>query len=148
MALRRLTREIADVQKSTENTTAAPLSESDMFKWGATIVGPDDTPYAGGIFKLTLDFPADYPMKPPVVKFKTPVYHPSVNENGEICLDILKNEWTPNLTVLNILSAVRSLLQDPTANDHPLMAAIAEEAKGNWELFCSKAKDLTAKHAK
>lgn len=59
----------------------------------------DDTPYAGGVFFLNIDFPIDYPFKPPKISFKTKIYHPNINSNGNICLDILKNNFSPALTV-------------------------------------------------
>jgi len=61
--------------------------------------GPVDTPYHGGIFNLEVAFPSDYPFKPPKVKFVTRVFHPNVNTNGDICLDILRDNWSPALTI-------------------------------------------------
>ena len=57
--------------------------------WDAVIFGPDDTPWDGGSFRLTMDFSEDYPNKPPSVKFKTAIFHPNVYADGSICLDIL-----------------------------------------------------------
>ena len=71
-----------------------------MFKWRASIYGPAGTPYAGGLFLLSYEFPPNYPFKPPMVKFLTPVFHPNVDrENGEIGIDILRNQWSQALTV-------------------------------------------------
>ncbi len=71
--------------------SAGPLSETDPFNWRATIIGPDGSPYSGGVFLLTVTFPQDYPFKPPKFRFITKVYHPNINSNGSICLDILKD---------------------------------------------------------
>ena len=65
----------------------------DMFTWQATIMGPGDSPYQGGVFFLTIKFPTDYPFKPPKVQFNTKIYHPNINASGGICLDILKDQW-------------------------------------------------------
>ncbi|KAI3937181.1 hypothetical protein MKW92_019597 [Papaver armeniacum] len=73
-----------------------PIAE-DMFHWQATIMGPPDSPYAGGVFLVTIHFPPDYPFKPPKVAFRTKVFHPNINSNGSICLDILMRQigcWT------------------------------------------------------
>eukprot|EP00759_Apiculatamorpha_spiralis_P050903 PhF_6_TR4975/c0_g1_i1/m.7044/K06689/UBE2D, UBC4, UBC5; ubiquitin-conjugating enzyme E2 D len=149
MALRRLNREYATFQTSPPpNMTASPASDADLFTWKATLCGPTGTPYSEGVFPLSLVFPAEYPNKAPKVTFSVPVYHPSVNENGEICLDILKTEWKPTMTVVDILNAVEGLLTDPTANDKPLMAAIAEEARSNRAQFDETARAWTEKHAK
>lgn len=64
-----------------------------MFTWQATIMGPGDSPYQGGVFFLTIKFPTDYPFKPPKVQFNTKIYHPNINASGGICLDILKDQW-------------------------------------------------------
>eukprot|EP00760_Papus_ankaliazontas_P022764 PhM_4_TR18986/c0_g1_i1/m.83011/K06689/UBE2D, UBC4, UBC5; ubiquitin-conjugating enzyme E2 D len=147
MALRRLSREMVAIQSNPpSNMTASPVGD-DLFKWSATIVGPEESPYSGGLFPLSIDFPTDYPLKPPTVKFTTPVYHPSVNENGGICLDLLKDAWVPSTTVPQVLEAVVGLLLDPRGNDKPLMANIMEHAQSDWEGFCATAKEWTSKHA-
>lgn len=58
-----------------------------------------DSPYAGGVFFLSITFPTDYPFKPPKVSFTTKIYHPNINANGSICLDILRDQWSPALTI-------------------------------------------------
>ena len=62
-------------------------------------MGPEDSPYTGGVFFLNIHFPTDYPFKPPKVTFVTRIYHPNINSNGGICLDILKDQWSPALTI-------------------------------------------------
>jgi ubiquitin-conjugating enzyme E2 D/E len=69
----------------------------------ATIMGPPDSPYQGGVFFLTIHFPTDYPFKPPKVAFTTRIYHPNINSNGSICLDILRSQWSPALTISKVL---------------------------------------------
>lgn len=69
--------------------SAFPVGDN-LFNWMATLTGPEGTPYNGLSYKLTLNFPARYPYVPPTVKFHTPIYHPNVDEHGNICLDILK----------------------------------------------------------
>ena len=68
----------------------------------ATIMGPGDSPYSGGVFFVNIHFPPDYPFKPPKVQFQTKVYHPNVNSQGSICLDILKEQWSPALTISKV----------------------------------------------
>ena len=94
MALRRIKKEYTDLQKDPlANVTAGPVAESDMLRWKATITGPNDSPYQGGIFYLIIQFPANYPFKPPQLQFTTKLFHPNINANGGICLDILKDQW-------------------------------------------------------
>lgn len=62
-------------------------------------MGPGESPYSGGVFFLAIHFPTDYPFKPPKVNFTTRIYHPNINSNGSICLDILRDQWSPALTI-------------------------------------------------
>lgn len=71
-------------------------------------MGPGDSPYAGGVFFVMIHFPPDYPFKPPKVQFQTKVYHPNVNSQGSICLDILKEQWSPALTISKVQPAAAS----------------------------------------
>ncbi|MFQ6645305.1 hypothetical protein Gotur_020157 [Gossypium turneri] len=121
-----------------------PVAE-DMFHWQATIMGPSDSPYAGGVFLVSIHFPPDYPFKPPKVAFRTKVFHPNINSNGSICLDILKEQWSPALTISKVLLSICSLLTDPNPDD-PLVPEIAHMYKisetnlGRFEAkFLSKA---------
>jgi len=100
---------------SPPGTSASPL-ENDIMIWNAVIFGPDDTPWEGGTFKLRLEFSEEYPLKPPQVKFTTKMFHPNVYANGNICLDILQNKWTPIYDIAAILTSIQSLLGDPNPN--------------------------------
>lgn len=80
------------------NCTAAPFGD-DLFDWRALIVGPTSTPYEGGVFKLKMEFTNAFPFAPPKVQFMTPIYHPNVDKEGHICVDILRQMWSPALTI-------------------------------------------------
>ena len=91
-AFKRINKELSDLQKDAPpGCSAGPASENDNSIWNATIAGPPGSPYDGGLFSLEVRFPPDYPFKPPKVAFKTKIYHPNINANGGICLDILQN---------------------------------------------------------
>ncbi|CAL9095416.1 unnamed protein product, partial [Musa textilis] len=99
MGSKRIMKELKDLEKDPPaSCSAGPVAE-DIFHWQATIMGPTDSPFAGGIFLVNIHFPPDYPFKPPKVSFRTKVYHPNINSNGSICLDILKEQWSPALTI-------------------------------------------------
>ena len=108
-----------------EHITAGPINENNIHVWEATIHGPKDTPYEGGIFYITITFPEKYPFVPMKMRFKTPIYHPNINRCGDICLDILKDAWAPVLNVSKVLLSVCSLLSDPNPDD-PLEKGIAK----------------------
>jgi ubiquitin-conjugating enzyme E2 C len=88
-------------------------SDENMSIWTATVDGPSATPYENLIFKLTFDFPVNYPYAPPVVLFKTPIYHPNVDFSGRICLDILKDKWSAVYNIGTVLLSLQSLLGEP-----------------------------------
>jgi ubiquitin-conjugating enzyme E2 D/E len=117
-----------------------------LFKWQATIVGPEGSPYHGGIFFLTIDFPSDYPFKSPRIVFTTPIYHCNINSNGSICLDILKDQWSPALTISKVLLSICSLMDDPNPND-PLVPDIADLLRKNKVQHDENARMMTMKHA-
>ncbi|XP_048234107.1 ubiquitin-conjugating enzyme E2 28-like isoform X1 [Ricinus communis] len=124
---------------------SGPVAE-DMFHWQATIIGPNDSPYAGGVFLVTIHFPPDYPFKPPKVAFRTKVFHPNINSNGNICLDILKEQWSPALTISKVLLSICSLLTDPNPDD-PLVPEIAHMCKTDKVKYESTARSWTQKYA-
>lgn len=109
-------------------------------------MGPDDSPYAGGVFFLNIYFPTDYPFKPPKVTFQTRIYHPNINSNGSICLDILKDQWSPALTISKVLLSISSLLTDPNPDD-PLVPEIAHIYKSDEAKYAATAREWTRKYA-
>jgi ubiquitin-conjugating enzyme E2 D/E len=146
MAHKRIKKELADYKKDPPgNCSAGPVGD-DLFHWQATLMGPSDSPYEGGIFFLAIQFPADYPFKPPKVKFNTKIYHPNINANGGICLDILKDQWSPALTISKVLLSICSLLTDPNPDD-PLVPEIARIYVNDRETYNTKAKAMTQQHA-
>eukprot|EP00802_Teleaulax_amphioxeia_P016905 Tamp_17042.p5 GENE.Tamp_17042~~Tamp_17042.p5 ORF type:complete len:138 (+),score=23.82 Tamp_17042:728-1141(+) len=135
-----------DLQKDPpSNCSAGPIGD-DLFQWQATIMGPAESPYSGGVYFLNIHFPADYPFKPPKLQFTTRIYHPNINANGSICLDILKDQWSPALTISKVLLSLSSLLTDPNPDD-PLVPEIAQIYKTDREKYVTTAKEWTRKYA-
>jgi ubiquitin-conjugating enzyme E2 A len=128
-------------QQPPEGVSASPLSEENLYVWGATVFGPDDTSWEGGIYTMRLMFTEQYPDKPPRVRFTTemvrsrppltrgwgrvkdkcgsdlaalpPQFHPNIYPDGTLCLDLIQDNWSPIYSVSSILIAIRSLLTDP-----------------------------------
>ena len=146
-ALKRITKELTEFNKEPpEGFSAGPIDDSDMFKWEASITGPEESPYEGGTFQLSIEFPKDFPYKPPKVEFTTKVYHPNVKSTGTICLDILKDAWSPDISVSKILLAIQNLLINPNI-DHPLEPEIANLYKSDKAAYDKNAKEWTEKYA-
>lgn len=79
--------------------------------------GPKDTPYFSGRYMTYLEFPRDYPFKAPSFRFATPIFHPNVNNDGKICLDVLHGSWSPAITASKVLTEVISLIKNPNPAD-------------------------------
>ena len=116
----------------------------------AEICGAAETPYEGGVFKLEVNIPPEYPLKPPRVRFLTNIYHPNIDSDGRICLDSLsmppKGAWKPSLTIATLLTSIQALMSSPNADDG-LMADITDEYRQNPKLFNRKARSATLRHA-
>lgn len=145
--IHRIHAELQDLHKDPPSTFSAGPIHDDLYKWQATIMGPKQSPYDGGMFCLNINLPPDYPFKPPKVTFKTRIYHPNVNRNGSICLDILMTKWNPSCTISKVILSIRSLLADPDL-DNPLVPEIAEVYKKKPALYEKTAKEWTRKYAK
>lgn len=123
-ATERIQKELHDLMKNPMTYCSAGPVEENLMHWHASIVGPSESPYAGGCFQVDIRFPSTYPFKPPKCRFLTKVYHCNVSRTGNICLDILKGEWSPVLTIGKVLLSILSLLTDPEPSD-PLTPEIA-----------------------
>ncbi|BGP01194.1 Ubiquitin carrier protein [Rhodotorula toruloides ATCC 204091] len=148
MSAKRIAKELNDLKKDAlpQGCTAGPASDENVYEWSASIEGPPDSPYAGGVFQLHITLPADYPFRPPRVVFMTKIYHANINNQGGICLDILKNQWSPALSIVKVLLSVASLLADPNPHD-PLMPDIAQRYLKNRKEHDKTAREWTQKYA-
>ena len=146
MSINRINKELIEFKiDPPSNCSAGPIND-DLYKWEATIIGPEKTPYESGVFKLEILFPNNYPFKPPKIKFITRIFHPNINRYGNICLDILDKQWSPALTINKVLLSISSLLSDPNADD-PLDVRAAQLYNENREEFNKIARKYTLENA-
>lgn len=110
----------------------------------AVIIGPGDTPFEDGTFRLSLNFSPDYPNKPPQVRFISAMFHPNVYATGELCLDILQNRWSPTYDVAAILTSIQSLLNDPNTGS-PANVEAANLFKENRKEYEKKVRETVEK---
>ncbi|GBC00662.1 hypothetical protein RclHR1_03930012 [Rhizophagus clarus] len=146
MALKRINKELLELRHDPPSCCSAGPLGDDLYHWQATITGPSDSPYSGGLFFLDIHFPTDYPFKPPKVTFTTRIYHPNINKDGNICLDILKEQWTPAFTISKVLLSISSLFTDPNPDD-PLVPEIAHMYKHDRNSYENVAREWTRKYA-
>uniref|UniRef100_A0A9J7XWI7 E2 ubiquitin-conjugating enzyme n=1 Tax=Cyprinus carpio carpio TaxID=630221 RepID=A0A9J7XWI7_CYPCA len=130
---------------STSAKSAGPKGDN-IYEWRSTILGPPGSVYEGGVFFLDIAFTPDYPFKPPKVTFRTRIYHCNINSQGVICLDILKDNWSPALTISKVLLSICSLLTDCNPAD-PLVGSIATQYTTNRPEHDRIAKQWTKRYA-
>ncbi|KAI9188384.1 hypothetical protein H9P43_002775 [Blastocladiella emersonii ATCC 22665] len=148
MAQKRIQREYADLVKNPPAGISVALTGDDLFKWSGTIDGPAGSPYEGGVFKFDLDLSLDYPFKAPKLKLITKIYHPNVDDDGSICMGVLKAEaWKPSSKVIDVLLSLQNLIGEPNPDD-PLSAHKAEQYRTNRPEFDRLAREHVAKYAK
>jgi len=125
-SLKRIQKELAEITLDPPPNCSAGPKGDNLYEWNSTIYGPTGSVYEGGVFFLDIHFSSEYPFKPPKVTFRTRIYHCNINSQGAICLDILKDNWSPALTISKVLLSVCSLLTDCNPAD-PLVGSIATQ---------------------
>ena len=125
-ATRRLQKELQELRenglKSFRNII---VDEQNILNWTGLIV-PENPPYNKGAFKIEINFPAEYPFKPPKIAFKTKIYHPNIDEKGQVCLPIINAEnWKPATKTDQVIQSLIALVNDPEP-EHPLRGDLAE----------------------
>lgn len=122
-AVRRIIKELKMIGDSSQTDhinqmyTVGPSDPDNFMHWEGYIYGPKDTPYYTGIFKITIDFPEQYPFSIPIIKFQTKIFHPNISTDGLICCSVLKDDYSPALSISKILLSIISLLNDPNPDD-------------------------------
>ena len=139
--------------KETERLGKEPIvgiyaspSDANPRHFNVQISGPAQTPYEGGLFTAELYLPDEYPMVPPKVLFRTKIFHPNIDKLGRICLDILKDKWSPALQIRAVLLSIQALMSTPNLDD-PLDEEIANFWKSNEDGAIQKAKEWTLQYA-
>jgi len=119
-----------------------------VLQWKCLLPGPEGSLYEDGIFEVEVVFPDNYPFNPPKLKFKTTMYHPNIDpRSGNICLDILQNQWSPALSIHKVVLSLSSLLTEPNFGD-PLNGEAADTHKRDKKKYDEKVREYVKKYAK
>ncbi|KAL3982842.1 Ubiquitin-conjugating enzyme E2 N domain protein [Acanthocheilonema viteae] len=143
---RRITKETQRLMADPVPGISAVPDDNNARYFHVIIAGPEGSPFAGGVFKLELFLPEEYPMAAPKVRFMTKIYHPNIDKLGRICLDILKDKWSPALQIRTVLLSIQALLSAPNPDD-PLATDVAEQWKNNESDAIRIAQEWTRIHA-
>merc|ERR1711904_229481 len=143
---RRIVKETQRLMQEPPPGISATPYEDNLRYFNVIIAGPQSSPYESGIFKLELFLPAEYPMVPPKVRFLTKIYHPNIDKLGRICLDILKDKWSPALQIRTVLLSIQALMSSPNPDD-PLDENVARQWREDENAAIGIAKDWTRIYA-
>ncbi|TKA22838.1 Ubiquitin-conjugating enzyme E2 36 [Salinomyces thailandicus] len=143
---KRIIKETERLQSEPVPGISAEPHEENARYFDVKVDGPSGSCYEGGEFQLELFLPDDYPMCPPRIRFLTKIYHPNIDRLGRICLDVLKNNWSPALQIRTILLSIQALLGAPNPED-PLNEAVAKQWKENQPEAIKTAREWTTLYA-
>lgn len=141
---RRITQELKSLEDSPIDG-ASIMDGDDLFNLEVTLDGPEDTVYEGGVFDVKVIIPIEYPFRPPVVTFSTPIYHPNIKSSGEeagkMCADLISNGWAPTCNIRYVIETVIQILKEPNP-ESALEPEIAQLFITNREGFDQKAREM------
>lgn len=149
LVVNRLKKERAEWRKNHPyGFVAKPITSNDgsfnMLKWECEIPGPKGSVWEGGIYRLTMDFANDYPVRyfisesrPPKCVFKPVLPHPNIYPSGTVCLSILNDEedWKPHITIRQLLLGIQKLLADEPNINSPAQQEPLNLYKNNREEY-------------
>jgi len=156
-AMKLLSKQLAELEEEPVEGFCVRADESNIFKWDVWIEGPKDTYYEGGIFKLRLEFPHDFPLNPPTLTFVSEFWHPNVYKDGKVCISILHSpgpddmsgedeseRWLPTRSIATIMLSVISILSAPNFSS-PANIDASVELRKNPTTYASRVKRLVEK---
>ncbi|KAM6160237.1 ubiquitin/ISG15-conjugating enzyme E2 L6 [Erethizon dorsatum] len=145
-ASKRVAKELGDLQREAPPYLWGLCREkAKVLVWHALLL-PEQPPYSLKAFRLRLDFPKEYPFRPPTVTFITKIYHPNVDEQGRICLPLLSSEnWKPHTKASQVLEALSILVNRPNLEE-PVRVDLADQLARSPEQFWRKAEEFTLQY--
>lgn len=145
-ALRRIQKELSDITHRPIDGLLVQPNDDNLFEWRCSVRAAPDSPYKGGTFHFTLTLPENFPFKAPSVVFTTKIYHPGINEEGHICVPVLRDQWKPSVTLSSVLAIIQEKVNNPSPDD-PFEPEIAAQLKNDHDKFLTTAKEWTKRYA-
>lgn len=145
MLFKRILDEYNDLNTNDYGLTAS-MEDDDPTKWTVIFFGPSDSPFEDGVFKMSVNFKGKYPFEPPICQFITKMYHPNIDMAGRICLDVLKSNWSPALSIPKLVLSIISLLTDPNPMS-PLNGEAAQLCINKRDEYNRIIREYTKKYA-
>lgn len=146
IAIKRLNKELKEFNSFIESESidshrfiSINIINDDILNLNVCFLGPKETPYEEIINNIDIKIPPEYPTKAPIFTFCNKVFHPNIASNGVICLDIIKDKWTPVYTIRTVIMSIISLLSDPNP-DSPLNGQAAHLYKESLLLKSARRK--------
>jgi len=139
---RRILNEVKNIENQAseyEKMFKITMVGDDMYHWEVVLYGPEDSLYEGSVYKLDIRLPNDYPFSAPRVKFITPIQHVNINSKGDICLDILRDEWRAAQNIKSVILSILLLLSQPNPDD-PFNSELAELYRNNHKEYIRRIK--------
>ena len=137
-AIRRVSKELSDIQSSPSSSFTVTVSESNLLTWNV-VIKLDWEPYNHTEYTVNIIFPQEYPFKSPTMSFVSSIYHPNVDEKGQVCLSLTRENWKPSTKAVDMIKALLQLLKEPDL-EHPLREEVAMEYAKDRETFNRKAR--------
>ncbi|KAG1782782.1 ubiquitin-conjugating enzyme/RWD-like protein [Suillus placidus] len=145
-ALRRIQKELQDITNRPLDGISVEPEADNLLVWKCSVKGSSDSPYKNGTFHFKIELPMNFPFKAPSVTFLTKIYHPGINEEGHICVPILRDEWKPSVTLSTVLAVIQEKVNNPSPDD-PFEPEIAALLKNDKAKFLATAREYTKRHA-
>ncbi|KAF9466342.1 ubiquitin-conjugating enzyme/RWD-like protein [Collybia nuda] len=145
-AVRRIQKELRDLATNPIDGVTVEPKDDNLFEWKCSIKAASDSPYKSGTFHFTVILPPTFPFKAPTVTFKTKIYHPGINDEGAICVPVLRDEWKPSVTLSSVLAIIQEKVNNPSPDD-PFEPEIAALLKNDKAKFLAMAREHTKKNA-
>ncbi|KAG1891315.1 ubiquitin-conjugating enzyme, partial [Suillus subluteus] len=136
--------ELQDITNRPLDGISAEPEADNLLVWKCSVKGSSDSPYKNGTFHFKIELPMNFPFKAPSVTFLTKIYHPGINEEGHICVPILRDEWKPSVTLSTVLAVIQEKVNNPSPDD-PFEPEIAALLKNDKVKFLATAKEYTKK---